>query len=382
MTDFLPYGRHTIEDDDIAEVVAALRSGWLTTGPYIERFESALAERTGAKHAVVVNSGTAALHAAYYAAGVVAGDEVITTPMTFAATANAALFLGASPVFGDVDTNTALLEPQVAAALVTDRTRVLAPVDFAGHPADIDGFMALADRHGLVVVEDACHSLGATSKGRSVGSLAHMTVFSFHPVKHVAMGEGGAVVTDDPVLYKRLRTFRTHGMAHDPDEYVRESEGPWYHEQQALGFNYRITDMQCALGVSQLAKLDRFIARRREIACAYDEGLGDLSLVRTPEVRAEVESAWHIYVVRLTGSAPPRRAVFEELRARGIGVQVHYLPVYRHPYYQSLGFERGLCPHAEDVYERSLTIPLFPAMTDADVERVVASVRQVVEECG
>lgn len=380
MTDrFLPYGLHDLSEDDVAAVVEALRSGWLTTGPAVTRFEDALAERFGARHAVAVSSGTAALHAAYFAAGVGAGDEVVTTPITFAATANAALYLGARPVFADVDPGTVLLTPAAAEAAIGPATKVLAPVDFSGHPVDVDGFRALADARGLVLVEDACHALGASVEGRPVGSLAHMTVFSFHPVKHAATGEGGAVLTDDAALATRLRSFRSHGMVHDAPSMERAPDGPWYHEQQELGFNYRITDLQCALGASQLTRLDDFVARRRAIAAAYDAAFAELPVDPLPDHPGH---ARHIYVLRLRGASPPRREAFEALRARGLGVQVHYLPVYRHPYYERLGYPLGLCPNAEDYYSRCVTIPLFPAMTDADVQRVIWDVRAVIEEVG
>lgn len=381
MERYLPYGQHEVSAADIEAVVDVLRSGWLTTGPAVERFEGALAERFGARHAVAVATGTAALHAAYFAAGVGRGDEVVTTPITFAATANAAAYLGARPVFADVDPRSVLLTPAAAASAMTERTRVVAPVDFAGHPVDVDALRELAEAHDATLVEDACHALGATVRGRPVGSLAHLTVFSFHPVKHVATGEGGAVLTDDGLLARRLRSFRSHGMVHANEQLHHQDEGPWYHEQHHLGFNYRITDLQCALGVSQLGRLDAFLARRQSIAAHYDTSFADLALDPLP-CASGVTHARHVYVIRLRGEDPPRRRVFEALRARALGVQVHYLPVYRHPYYRQLGYPAGLCPAAEDYYSRCITIPLFPAMTDADVERVVRDVREVVSEGG
>lgn len=380
MTAFIPYGRQLLDDNDINEVVTALKSGWLTTGPYVERFERALAERCGARYAVVMNSGTAALHSAYFAAGVGGDHEVITSPITFAATSNAALYMGARPVFADVDPETVLLDPHMTEAVITARTKVLAPVDFTGQPADIGAFMKLAERYNLVVVQDAAHSIGAMEQGRPVGSVAHMTILSFHPVKHIATGEGGAVLTDDELLYKRLKSFRTHGMVYEVAGHVNETEGPWYHEQQSLGFNYRMTDFQCALGLSQLGKLDAFLQRRRDIAAQYQAAFGGIPEIKVPVERPGVEHAWHIYSLRLRGKAPPRKAVFEELRRRGLGVQVHYIPAYRHPYYQALGYPAGLCPNAEDYYSRCITIPLFPAMTDKEVERVIRTVKDVVKE--
>lgn len=381
MDSFIPYGQHWVDDDDIAAVISSLRSGWLTTGPTIAHFEQALAERCGAHYAVAVSSGTAALHAAYYAAGVSGGDEVITSPVTFAATSNAALYLGGKPVFADVDRQTVLLDPGQAEKKIGPRTKVLAPVDFGGQPADIDAFMRLAEEHNLTVVEDAAHSLGASVSGRPVGSLAHMTILSFHPVKHITTGEGGAVLTDDSLLYKRLVSFRTHGMVYGQAGHMFETEGPWYHEQQALGFNYRVTDFQCALGLSQLKKLDRFLERRREIAAIYNRMFAEVPNLELPSVRGNVEHAWHIYTLRLRGTPRSRRLVFEGLRGRGLGVQVHYIPVYHHPLYRELGyFDKAAYPNAEDYYGRCITIPLFPAMNDAQVDNVIKAVKEVAEE--
>ena len=373
----IPYGRQWLDDDDVAAVVQALRGDWLTTGPAVEAFEKALAERVGAKHVVAVNSGTAALHAAYFAAGVGPGLEVITTPITFAATSNAALYLGGKPVFVDVCRDTLNLDPELIEAAITARTRVLAPVDYAGHPADLDPIIEIARARGLAVVEDASHALGAVYRGRPIGSVAGLTTFSFHPVKHIATGEGGAVATNSDEMAERVHFFRNHGITSTFRD--RERMGGWFYEMQYLGFNYRISDINCALGLSQLRKLDRFLARRREIAHTYDQSFADVAEVERPARRPEVEHAYHLYPIRLAGSAAARRKqVFQRLRGAGIGVNVHYLPVPWHPYYQRLGYQRGQWPVAEEAYERLLSLPMFPAMSDEEVGRVVREVREAL----
>lgn len=375
----IPYGRQCIEDDDIQAVVDVLKSDWLTTGPKIAEFEKALAKKVGAKHVVVFSSGTAALHAAYFAAGVREGDEVITSPITFAATANAALYLGAKPVFVDVDRDTININSSLIKAAVTERTKVIAPVDFAGHPADLDLVMEIAEEYNLVVVEDAAHSLGAVYKGRTVGSIAHMTIFSFHPVKHITTGEGGAVATDNPDFYEKLLNFRSHGIVKDNDK-LFEYYGLWYQEMQQLGFNYRLTDLQCALGLSQLKKLDRFLIRRQELVELYNRLLSELDIVQLPVVRDDVIPAWHLYYIRLLDKPDLRKNVFDELRNRGIGVQVHYIPVYWHPYYRALGYQKGLCPEAEAYYQSCISLPLFPGLTNKEVEKVVDELNLAVKK--
>lgn len=365
----IPYGRQTIEDDDVAAVVEALRSDWLTQGPKVAEFEKALADYCGARHAVAYANGTAALQGAYFAAGLKAGDEVVTSPITFAATATAAVWQGATPVFADIgpDGN---LDPRAAAAAVTPRTKVLAPVDFGGRPADIEAFRALAKEKGLLVVEDACHSLGASRGGRKVGSLADMSVFSFHPVKGITTAEGGAVLTDDPALYARLCEFRTHGIRRGED---------WLYYVESQGLNYRLTDLQSALGLTQLKKLDRFVARRRAIAQRYHDAFKGWDDVTTPPGPVD-GSAWHLYVLSLKGALGAKRAeAFRALRAAGIGVQVHYIPVYWHPFYERMGFKKGLCPKAEDFYSRILSLPIYPTLTDAQQDQVVAAVRRVLD---
>lgn len=376
----LPYGSQWLDEDDVRAVVEVLRGDWLTTGPAVERFEQSLVRASGARFAVAVSSGTAALHAMYAALGVGRGDEVVTSPLTFCATANAALYLGANVRYADVEPETGNLDPESLARAVTPRTKLVVAIDFTGHPADYASLHEVALRHGFGLAADAAHSLGARYHGRGVGTLADATSVSLHPVKPVTTGEGGAVLTDDPEVARRAARFRTHGIERDPSRLERPDEGPWYHEQQELGFNYRLTDVQSALGASQMAKLDRFLERRRAIARRYLEAFADLPELRLPVVRPGVEPGWHLFVVRVAGDPDLRRPFFERLRELGLGVQVHYLPVYLHPYHRRLGHPEGLCPNAEDWYRRAVTIPLFPRMTDEDVERVVATVRRGVAE--
>ena len=374
----LPYGHQTIDSDDIEAVVRTLASDFLTTGPEVAAFEADLSTVSGASHAAVLNSCTSALHAAYAAIGVGPGDEIVTSPLTFAATGNAALYLGARPVFVDIDPSTGLIDPLLVEGAVTSRTRAIVAIDYAGQPADYDALRRIADRHNVPIVADAAHSLGASDKGRAVGTLADVTALSFHPVKLITTGEGGAVLTDDPDVHARVTELRSHGMVLERSRLTRD-DGPWYMEMQSLGFNYRITDIQCALGRSQLRKLPRFLARRRAIADSYDRGLSSISGLDLPGRRKGAESAWHLYVVRVSEPSR-RRRFFEALWRSAIGVQVHYLPVYRHPYYQDLGYPEGMCPRAEDFYARAVSLPIFPGLTDSDVERVIETVNAVARE--
>ena len=374
----LPYGRQSISEEDIQTVVDVLRSDWLTTGPKVAEFEEALAARVGAKYAVAFSSGTAALHGAAFAAGLKSGDEAITSPLTFAATANCVLYQGALPVFADVSPDTLNLDPDRLAERITPNTRAILPVDYAGHPADLDPILALAERHGFIVIEDACHALGAEYKGRRTGSIAHMSVFSFHPVKHVATGEGGMVTTDRADLAETLRRFRNHGISSDAR--TRQAAGQWHYEMVLLGFNYRLTDVACALGISQLKKLGANLARRREIAARYTAAFQDLRGVVTPSVRPDVNPAWHLYPVRFNTSQlrRDRAHVFRALRAENIGVNVHYIPVHLHPYYRDrFGYQGREYPVAETAYEQLISLPMFHAMTDQDVEDVIAAVNKV-----
>lgn len=374
---FVPYGRQLIEDDDVEAVARALRSAFLTTGPTVEAFEAALARVAGVRHAIAVNSGTAALHAAYDALGIGPGDEIVTSPLTFAATANAALYCGARPVFADIDPATGCLDPAAAAAAIAPRTRAVVPVDYAGLPADYEALQTLAQKHGLALVADAAHSLGASYQGRPAGSLATVSTFSFHPVKTITTGEGGAVTTDVDGIADKARRFRTHGIERATARLTDPGRAAWYHEMQALGFNYRLTDIQSALGASQLAKLPRFLQRRSELAKRYDEALGDLQSITLPVVPEGRTSAWHLYVIRVNEPSH-RDPLFEALRARGVGVQVHYLPVYLHPYYKDLGYKAGACPKAERFAASCLSLPLFPGMSEDDLEFVIDTVRQTV----
>jgi perosamine synthetase len=374
----LPYGRQSIDETDIAAVVEALRSDWLTTGPRVAQFESAFARAVGAREAVAVSSGTAALHAALAALDVGPGDEVIVPAITFAASSNAAVYLGATPVFADVEPDTLLVDPRCVAALVGSRTRAIVAVDYAGQPCDYTELRRVAGR--LPLVADACHALGASDGGRPVGTLADLSTFSLHPVKHVTSGEGGMITTESPELAAKMRTFRNHGITTDHRQ--REQAGLWEYDMAGLGYNYRLTDIQCALGQSQLARLTGWIARRRAIAARYDSALTALPGVQALRTRGGAVHAYHLYVVRLDPEriGRDRAAVFRELRALGIGVNVHYRPVHLHSFYRRrFGYGPGLCPVAEREYERILTLPLFPAMTDGDVEDVIGALHEVCD---
>lgn len=366
---FLPYGRQQIDEDDIAAVVAALRSDWLTTGPRVGDFEQAFASAVGATHAVAVSSGTAGLHAAMHVLGVGPGDEVIVPAITFVATANAVRFCGATPVFADVQPDTLLIDPDSVAQRITARTKVIVAVDYAGQPCDYAELTLLARQHGLALVADACHSLGASYQGQPVGSLADLNVFSLHPVKHITTGEGGMVTTADPQLAAALRRFRNHGI--DSDHRQRTQSGTWRYDMVELGYNYRITDFQCALGESQLRKLPEWIAGRRRLAADYDQRFAEIEGALPLARRDDRDHAYHLYVVRLAAN---RDGVFDSLRRAGIGANVHYMPVHLHSYYRGqLGTREGMCPVAESAFEHILTLPLFPAMTRPDVERVAAT---------
>lgn len=375
----LPYGHQWVDEADIEAVVRVLRSDRITQGPTVEAFERKVAEYCGARYAVAMSSGTAALHAACLAAGIGPGDEAITTPITFVATANAVVYCGGTPVFADIREDTLTIDPEAIERRITPRTKAVLPVDFAGLPADMDAIVEIARRHGLIVIEDAAHALGARYKGRRVGSLADMTVFSFHPVKPITTGEGGMVLTNDDTLYQRLVRLRHHGMVRHATPRQR---GAWYYEIRELGHNFRLSDIQAALGLSQMNKLDGFIARRRQIARRYDEALADMPLARPVEPEGYF-SSFHLYTVQLALDrlSAGRDTVFDALRAEGIGVQVHYPPVHLHPYYRErFGHGPGGYPRAEAYFMRALTLPLFPAMTDRDVDDVVAALEKVVTE--
>ncbi len=378
---WLPYGHHTVHEEDIEAVVSVLRSGWITTGPKVAEFEEAFATYVGARHAVSFSSGTAALHGAAVAAELGPGDEAITTPLTFCATANCLLYTGASPVFADVRPDTLNINPEEVAKRITNRAKAILPVDYAGHPADLDEIISLAEQHGLVVIEDATHALGAEYEGRRVGSISHMTVFSFHPVKHITTGEGGMVTTDNPEFARRLRMFHNQGIDLEARGSQRRVKGEWYYEMVALGYNYRLTDIGCALGLSQLKRLDANLERRREIATAYTEAFKKLPGLHPPLVQSGVNPSWHLYPIRLELETlkADRAEVFRALRAENIGVQVHYIPVHLHPFYRKqFGYGGGEYPIAEDAYERLISLPMFHTMTDQDIEDVQETMKKVL----
>jgi len=375
----LPYGHHSIDEADIQAVVEVLRSDWLTSGSKVGEFEEAFAAYVGARHAVSFSSGTAALHAAAFAAGLKQGDEAITSPMTFVATPNCVLYQGAWPVFADVCPDTLNIDPEQIASRITPKTRAILPVDYAGHPADLDSILQLADRHGLTVIEDACHALGAEYRGHRLGSIAHMTVFSFHAVKHITTGEGGMVTTDRADLAECLRRFRNHGLSSDGRE--RRTSGQWYYEMMLLGFNYRLTDIACALGITQLSKLQSNLERRREIATRYTKAFRGIPGVCVPSVSGNVIPAWHLYPIRLDlpKLTADRKEVFQALRAENIGVNVHYIPVHLHRYYRDrFGHKGGEFPVAEAAYEQLISLPMFHAMSDEDVEDVIRAVVKIL----
>lgn len=374
----LPYGRQTIDADDERAVLDVLRSDFLTTGPRVEAFEEAVAAAVGAAYAVAFCNGTAALHGAAHAAGIHPGDEAITTPITFVATANCVRYEGGTPVLADIRSDTLNLDPEKARAAITPKTRALLPVDYTGAPADLDECLSIARRHRLTVIEDAAHALGATYKQRRVGSVADMTTFSFHPVKHITTAEGGMVTTNDPDLAMRLRRFRNHGMT--VDSAARAAAGSWFYDVVETGMNYRLTDLQCALGMSQLKKLPGWLSRRREIAARYTAALAGVPEVETPHVPADRESAWHLYVLRFNLSTlrVNRARLFAALSAENIGVNVHYIPVHLHTAYRGAA-ARGTLPVSEAAYDRMITLPIWPSMCNQDVEDVIVAVRRVID---
>ena len=371
----IPYGHQWIDKSDIKAVVEVLKSDWITQGPRVGEFEKAVAEYCGARYGVAVSSGTAALHLSYAIAGIGSGDEVITTPLTFAATANPVVHCKGKPIFADVQEDTLDIEPKEITKKITKKTKAIAPVDFGGHPCDYDEIRKIAKKHKLLIIEDASHSLGALYKGKKIGSLADMTILSFHPVKAITTGEGGMILTNNKDFYEKLKLFRHHGAVKKPEK------GKWYYEIENPGYNYRLTDFQCALGISQLKKLDKFIKRRRVIAAKYSKAFKNIKEIITPTERNYVKSAWHIYPIQLdfkklkTG----RRKIFENLHKKGIRVQVHYLPLHLQPFYKKkFGYKKGDFPKAENYYQRAVTLPLFPKMTDIEVNRVIQTVKKII----
>lgn len=378
--ELLPYGHHWIDDDDIKAVTDTLKADFITQGPKIAEFEKLVSSYCNAKYAVAFSSGTAALHAATYATGIAKNDEIITTPITFAADGNCALYTGGNVKFADIKNDTYNLDPEKIKEQITPRTKAIIPVDYAGQPCDLDEINEIAEKHDLTVIEDASHSIGAEYKNKKIGGLADLTIFSFHPVKHITTGEGGMVLTNDKDYYEKLQMFRTHGITKDPKK-LHKNEGEWYYEMQHLGYNYRITDFQCALGISQFKKLDKFIEKRRSIAAGYNEAFSNLKEIITPFEKADVISVYHIYMIQLDLERlkAGRKKIFDALRAENIGVHVHYIPVHLHPYYkEKFGYKEGDFPIAEGYYERAITLPLFPKMTDGDVNDVIDAVKKVV----
>ncbi|MGY3189338.1 UDP-4-amino-4,6-dideoxy-N-acetyl-beta-L-altrosamine transaminase [Lysinibacillus sp. TE18511] len=375
LNQFLSYGRQSIDEDDIQVVIETLRSPFLTQGPKIQQFEQAIANYVGTQYAVAFCNGTAALHAACYAAGIGVGDEVITSPITFAASANCVRYMGGTVVFADIDANTYNINPEEIRKKITPNTKAIIPVDFTGQPVDMDAIMEVAREHNLVVIEDGAHSLGAEYKGKKVGTQADMTMFSFHPVKPITTAEGGIIVTNNEEYYRKLQLFRSHGI--EQTEYSAE-QGGWYYEMTDLGYNYRMTDLQAALGLSQLKKIDTFIQRRREIAAFYTVAFQDIEGIIVPQQLEGTNSGWHLYMLQLKGIS--RKFVFEQMRSLNIGVHVHYIPVYWHPYYQKLGYERGICPIAEKWYERALTLPIHPNMTIEDLAIIVPNFKELLKQ--
>ncbi|MHC4725631.1 MAG: UDP-4-amino-4,6-dideoxy-N-acetyl-beta-L-altrosamine transaminase [Planctomycetota bacterium] len=384
MNRFLSYSHQCIEEDDINAVVEVLKSDFLTQGPKLKEFEESLASYCGAQFAVGFSSGTAALHGAYFVAGIRSEDEIITSPMTFLATANAALFLGTQPVFVDIEADSGNIAPELIERAITKKTKVIIPVHFAGLPAELKDISKIARKHNLIVIEDACHALGARYLSTTIGDCQYsdMVVFSFHPVKSITTGEGGAVLTNNKDMYKKLVMFRHHGIIKEPDllQNMSNAGKGWYYEMQYLGNNYRLTDIHSALGISQLKKLDRFIEKRRQIVEAYRQAFNGNSFFDLPPESDHVKSAWHLYPIRLKDKYKSRKAdIFAKLRQHRLGVQVHYIPVYLQPYYQQLGFEKGLCRKAEDFYEREISIPLYAAMSREDTDYVIETTLRVFE---
>lgn len=374
------YGHQYIDEDDIQAVVDVLKSDYLTCGPKIGELEKKLCELTGARYAVVCSNGTAALHIAALSAGVGEGDEVITTPITFAASANCALYCGARPVFVDIDPETYNIDPKKVEAAITPRTKAVVAVDYTGQSADLEPLLKICREHNLTLIEDGAHVIGTRYKGQMNGSIADMTMFSFHPVKTVTGGEGGVILTNEEALYQKLLLFRSHGITRDRAQMEHEPDGPWYYEQVALGYNYRMTDMQAALIISQLDKLPVFVKRRKEIVARYNEAFARLPELFVQQEIPESDTTRHLYILRIVPERLKidRKQFFEALEAENVCCNVHYIPVYYFPYYEKLGYRKGLCPNAEKLYEEIITLPLYYAMSDADVESVIEAVTKIV----
>ncbi|MBI5206389.1 MAG: UDP-4-amino-4,6-dideoxy-N-acetyl-beta-L-altrosamine transaminase [Candidatus Firestonebacteria bacterium] len=377
---FVPYSRQYIDSDDINEVVEVLKSDWLTQGPKISEFEKKLSEYCGAKYAVVFNSGTSSLHGAYFASGLAEGDEFITTPNTFIATSNVGLYLNAVPVFVDIESDTGNINASLIEQKITNKTKLIIPVHFAGHPVELEKIYNLANRYNIKVIEDACHAQGAKYKDEIIGNCKYsdMAVFSFHPAKHITTGEGGAVLTNSKDYYEKLLMFRTHGITRE--HFFSKPDGLWYYEMQDLGYNYRLTDIQAALGISQLKKLDGFVKRRRDISEIYNKIFDKNSCFDIPVEKEYAYSSYHLYTIKLKDEYINKKAeIFSRMREEGLGVQVHYIPVHLHPYYKGLGFEKGTYPKAEGHYQRVISIPLYPSMNNEDIDYVIEKINYVFD---
>jgi dTDP-4-amino-4,6-dideoxygalactose transaminase len=371
MAKTIPYGHQAISWGDVVAVAKATRAEWMTMGPGVEALETALAEISQAKHAIAVSSGSAALHCAYAAIELGPGDEIITTAMTFASTATTAVNLGAKVLFADIHLDTGNIDPDAVEALVGPKTKAIVAVDYAGHPADLDELLTIGQKHGIPVIEDAAHSIGSTYRGRPVGGIADITTFSFFPTKNVTTGEGGAVLTNNDEFARKARLFRSHGMVRDAQRLVNSNEGPWHQEVQSLGLNYRLPDILARLGESQLARLEKFKTRRREVFSYYSTQLDGIANVTVPVEKPHVESMWHLYPLRV--SAEIRRPVFETLRRNGVMVQVNYIPVYWHPFFADMGYQRGLTPNAERFYSEEISLPMYSNIRSRDLRKVTGT---------
>lgn len=372
----IPYGKQTIDEEDIKEVVATLRSDFLTCGPKVKEFEEKFANYVGAKYAVAVSNGTAALHLACLAANLKKDEELITSPMTFAASANCALYCGAKPVFVDINTQGLIDENQIDGK-INSKTKIILPVHYSGLICNLEMIQQIAKKHNLIVIEDACHTLGGRYKESKIGDCQYsdMACFSFHPVKHITTGEGGMIATNSKNFYEKLVKLRNHGITKDPNSLVNLNDGPWYHEMQDLGFNYRITDIQCALGISQLRKIDSFISKRREIAGRYNSAFKEGKMIEFLRENSDQLNPYHLYIIKVKDKET-RLNLFNHLQTNSIHCQVHYLPVYLHPYYQNLGYQKGLCPKAEEFYEKIISLPIYPRLTVTEQEFVIKTIKE------
>jgi len=377
----IPYSHQWIDNKDINSVIKVLRSDWITQGPTVKAFEIAISKYTGAKYAVAVSNGTAALHIACLAVGIEKGDEVITSPITFLASANCVIYCGGKPIFADVQEDTGNIKSEEINAKITKRTKMLIPVHYAGHPCDMEKIQQIAKRNKLFIIEDSAHALGAKYKGSKIGSCKYsdMTILSFHPVKHITAGEGGMVLTNRRDLYKKLLILRNHGIT--KEKYVNVPDGDWYYEMQLLGYNYRITDIQSALGISQLKRLAEFVRRRREIVQIYNREFKNSPYFNTPVEKTYAYSSYHLCPIRLKEQfMASKKEIFTKLREKGIGAQVHYIPVYLQPYYRKLGYKKGSCPQAEKFYRSEISIPVYPSMKNSDVNYVIKTLNKVLTE--